>query len=560
MLPGTGPAATRARSRSVTYAGTDIADEDSDGDGVRDGADDQDHDDIPNIDELSRNAATAARRRRRATSELDARPSTHPTRTAGSTRSTRACRLRSRGPARSHPDSETGAPFDDSPNWYVPAVGSTEDPPPARARSHERALVVKGRGERADRRAWSRPSAASAPGRCSRSRAPRCSPGWASAASPSPTTTARRRPRTSRWRTATSAASSRSAPAYGGSLIMRAPFAMAARPVGRGRARGLPRRRRPVPARGRRARASCSPRRCSPAAPAAGPSRSSSASAPPTRSRCARSTSAIPRSCSAPCSAPAPCSPRCAGARRWPGVLLGLAVANKAWALLAVGPVLLALQADRRRALAIAGAIAVAFMLPLLLAASPSGHPGAARRDRRDLPALAGVVVPRLDRRGDPRRRRAHQGGLPRGPGWLSPISHPLIVVVAVPLSLLAVAPPLGPAAAARAPVRCCAASLDPWNTDYYALPAILALVAWEATRFDRPPLLALAMTMATWATWEWVVPTAAADVEALVYLAWSLPLVAFLGWRLYAPALPRSRRSARAAGRASGAPRSSAR
>jgi hypothetical protein len=41
-----------------TYAGTDLTDPDTDGDGVRDGADDQDHDDIPNVMELSRNAAT----------------------------------------------------------------------------------------------------------------------------------------------------------------------------------------------------------------------------------------------------------------------------------------------------------------------------------------------------------------------------------------------------------------------------------------------------------------------------------------------------------------------
>jgi hypothetical protein len=40
------------------YAGTDLDDPDSDGDGVRDGADDQDHDDIPNMDELSRVAAS----------------------------------------------------------------------------------------------------------------------------------------------------------------------------------------------------------------------------------------------------------------------------------------------------------------------------------------------------------------------------------------------------------------------------------------------------------------------------------------------------------------------
>ena len=29
------------------------------------------------------------------------------------------------------------------------------------------------------------------------------------------------------------------------------------------------------------------------------------------------------------------------------------------------------------------------------------------------------------------------------------------------------------------------------------------------------------------------------ADVEALVYLGWSLPFAALLAWRLYAPALP---------------------
>ena len=42
----------------VAYAGTNLVDADTDGDGVRDGADDQDHDDIPNIMELSRNAAS----------------------------------------------------------------------------------------------------------------------------------------------------------------------------------------------------------------------------------------------------------------------------------------------------------------------------------------------------------------------------------------------------------------------------------------------------------------------------------------------------------------------
>ena len=42
----------------IEYAGTDVTDPDTDGDRVRDGADDQDHDDVPNLMELSRRAAS----------------------------------------------------------------------------------------------------------------------------------------------------------------------------------------------------------------------------------------------------------------------------------------------------------------------------------------------------------------------------------------------------------------------------------------------------------------------------------------------------------------------
>jgi hypothetical protein len=45
---------TKEKPYPITYAGTDLVDPDSDGDGVRDGADDQDHDDLPNVMEMSR--------------------------------------------------------------------------------------------------------------------------------------------------------------------------------------------------------------------------------------------------------------------------------------------------------------------------------------------------------------------------------------------------------------------------------------------------------------------------------------------------------------------------
>jgi len=41
----------------VHYAGVDLVNSDTDGDGIRDGADDQDHDDVPNVMECSRTDA-----------------------------------------------------------------------------------------------------------------------------------------------------------------------------------------------------------------------------------------------------------------------------------------------------------------------------------------------------------------------------------------------------------------------------------------------------------------------------------------------------------------------
>lgn len=48
---------TKERRYSLTYRGTRLDDADTDGDGVRDGADDQDNDDLPNIMECSRSLA-----------------------------------------------------------------------------------------------------------------------------------------------------------------------------------------------------------------------------------------------------------------------------------------------------------------------------------------------------------------------------------------------------------------------------------------------------------------------------------------------------------------------
>ena len=104
------------------YAGTDVADEDSDGDGVRDGADDQDHDDIPNLNELSRVAASHifdgdSACEPRELPKLDEKFE-HPD-AYGRVNPFNPClpATFSRTCPRYY-NSETGAPFDGSPNWY----------------------------------------------------------------------------------------------------------------------------------------------------------------------------------------------------------------------------------------------------------------------------------------------------------------------------------------------------------------------------------------------------------------------------------------------------------
>ena len=88
----------------VVYAGTNVIDPDSDGDGVIDGADDQDHDDVPNVMELSRNQASGEWDAEDYCKALDSLPTPpaelHPGNfTGASTPSIPACPRSTLGPA-----------------------------------------------------------------------------------------------------------------------------------------------------------------------------------------------------------------------------------------------------------------------------------------------------------------------------------------------------------------------------------------------------------------------------------------------------------------------------
>ena len=79
---------------------------------------------------------------------------------------------------------------------------------------------------------------------------------------------------------------------------------------------------------------------------------------------------------------------------------------------------------------------------------------------------------------------------------------------------------------------------LDPWNNVYYSLPFVLTLVTWEGLcRRDRPPVVALLSTVLVWVTFvrapEWMGP----DMQSVVFLAWALPLAAWMARTAFAPA-----------------------
>lgn len=299
----------------------------------------------------------------------------------------------------------------------------------------------------------------------------------------------------------------------------------------------------------------------------------------------------------------------------WAGALLGLAIANKEWAVLAVGPALLALPVDARarpvgartrpldmlappvdtrarpvgalvirlgtlarrwraplRCLLSAAAVSAIVLAPLLAAsarfsatASAAAVPAGGIFQPWQLWWFLGWHGPLVHGLfGSPKP------GYRTGPAWTSAISHPLIVAAGVALAGavwlarrrrarhdaggFAPRGPIGQPGREREAlltlalvmlVRCV---LDTWDTAYYMLPFVIALVAWEA-RGDGPrlPLLALSCTALAWLSFEGLPDHGASpDVQAALFLAWTLPLCAWLARTLYAPGRSARRRSSR--------------
>lgn len=243
-----------------------------------------------------------------------------------------------------------------------------------------------------------------------------------------------------------------------------------------------------------------------------------------------------------------------AGARtRWlcAGALLGLAVANKEWALLAVGPVALALEPRlRTRALALAGVVCAAILAPLALVGS--GGFVSVTKAAATAPAnaifkpwqlwwfLGHYSVHALGPSGTP------EPGYRLGPAWVGDVSHPLILAAGAALALglwlrvRGARLPEREALLALALVLLARCVLDTWDESYYLLPFLLALVAWEAGgKAPGLPVLAPAASVLTWLSFQWLPEHVSPNAQAAFFLAWSLPLVCRLATRLLAALSP---------------------
>src|SRR5262249_17039382 len=141
------------------------------------------------------------------------------------------------------------------------------------------------------------------------------------------------------------------------------------------------------------------------------------------------------------------------------------------------------------------------------------------------------------------------------GPAWTGTISHPLVVLAGLALGGAALWPRArrraldGPSALlALALVLLLRCLLDTWDTGYYMLPFLIALLAPETRRTPTEhqlPALAAAATALTWISFHWLPQHASADVQSALYVAWAAPLALWLGVCLRrdgAQLLPRTR------------------
>lgn len=229
-------------------------------------------------------------------------------------------------------------------------------------------------------------------------------------------------------------------------------------------------------------------------------------------------------------------------------VLLGLALATKQWTVLAILPVLIATDQRRVRTLAVAVAIAAVFTLPQL-AADASGLAGTAR----NVAGLASESGARINALNvwwpfAESHHREVSDGVTRVlvehrslPDEFVGFTHFLIVALAVPLAALfhrrRPALQREDVLALLALLFLLRCALDPWSNQYYHVPFLLSLATWEGLRRRGLPVVTMLTATAMWLSFDQLAPAGGGGATTAMYLAWALPVAAFLAAWIYAPA-----------------------
>lgn len=233
----------------------------------------------------------------------------------------------------------------------------------------------------------------------------------------------------------------------------------------------------------------------------------------------------------------------------WAAVALGLAVANKEWAVLALGPMLVALPRARLRALITTGVVAGAVCAPLLVAPLIRGSGGFV-----DQATGAGLNSGAIFQPwqiwwflGSPAHTaRGLLSAYRVAPAWVGTVAHPLVIAVMPPLTALYARRRRGRVRhrpndvllllALLLALRCV---LDPWDISYYCLPSLLALLSWETLTYTRPPVVTLGATFAAWFSLRETASVAldlSPDMQAMVFAAVSVAAIVALAIGVYAP------------------------
>ena len=212
----------------------------------------------------------------------------------------------------------------------------------------------------------------------------------------------------------------------------------------------------------------------------------------------------------------------------WASVLLVLAVVAKQWAVLAILPAALAAPRAGWRIAAVGAAGTVL----LLAVQTQAGGPVHASITNTGLLFHPHQVFWPFGVPATPDFIAAGHGTT-MGPGWLAPLTRPLIVgsgVILAALWWVRSGPErnrddaLGVLALALL-LRC---MLDPWNLVYYHLPLAVSLAAWEGRRGRDLPVLSVVVNAACWLTF--ITYDARTGYGPYVaYLVWTVPLAAGL-------------------------------